>query len=172
VPFAKSPVRFPGPRTSLPLRLVLDTNIWLDWLVFDDQGIAPIKAAVGSGRAEISIDAACEQELLRVLARPLQKKTFDAGLQAACLAECRRLTQMAKTAERNSGNTGERDCGRLPVCRDPSDQKFLELARDCRADFLITKDLTLLALGRRKTQRVPFRIVTPQQFTDALRTKI
>lgn len=148
----------------MPLRLVLDTNIWLDWLVFDDQGIAPIKAAVGSGQAEISIDAACEQELVRVLAYPLPKKTLDAALQAACLAECRRLTQMAKT--------GERDCGRLPVCRDPSDQKFLEFARDCRADFLVTKDLALLALARRKIQRVPFRIVTPQQFTDALKSTI
>lgn len=156
----------------MPLRLVLDTNIWLDWLVFDDQGIAPIKAAVGSGQAEISIDAACEQELVRVLAYPLPKKTLDAALQAACLAECRRLTQMAKTGERESGKARERDCGRLPVCRDPSDQKFLEFARDCRADFLVTKDLALLALARRKIQRVPFRIVTPQQFTDALKSTI
>lgn len=155
----------------LPIRLVLDTNVWLDWLVFHDQGIAPIKAAVGSGLAEISIDAACEQELVWVLAYPLQKKTLDAALQAACLAECRRLTQVAKTGKRESSNAGERDCGRLPVCRDPSDQKFLELARDCHADYLVTKDLALLVLARRKIQRVAFRIVTPRQFTDALRSK-
>lgn len=156
----------------LPLRLVLDTNIWLDWLVFDDHHIAPLKAVVASGQAEICIDAACEQELVRVLAYPRPKKTLDAALQAACLAECRRLAQMAKTGEREGGKAGERGYGRLPVCRDPSDQKFLELARDCRADFLVTKDLALLALARRKIQRAPFRIVTPQQFTDALRSGV
>ncbi|MCW5605943.1 MAG: putative toxin-antitoxin system toxin component, PIN family, partial [Burkholderiales bacterium] len=52
----------------------------------------------------------------------------------------------------------------LPVCKDPDDQKFLELARDCRADFLITKDRDLLVFARRKFQPLPFRIVTPLQF--------
>jgi putative PIN family toxin of toxin-antitoxin system len=154
----------------MPLRLVLDTNIWLDWLVFDDPVIATIKAAVASGRADIFIDAVCEQELVRVLASSLGKKTLDAASQTACLAECRRLAQLANTGERESGKAGGRDCGRLPVCRDPNDQKFLELACDCRADFLVTKDLALLVLARRKIKRAPFRIVTPQQFADALRS--
>ncbi len=153
------------------MRLVLDTNIWLDWLVFGDHDIAPIKAAVGSVQAEISIDAACEQELARVLTYPLRKKALDAALQAACLAECRRLTQCATMGAHEIGNAGERDLERLPVCRDPSDQKFLELARDRRADFLVTRDLALLALARRKIRRVPFRIVTPRQFTYALGSK-
>src|SRR5580704_11884883 len=52
---------------KMPLRLVLDTNIWLDWLVFDDPGMARIKATVESGQAEIFINTACEQELERVL---------------------------------------------------------------------------------------------------------
>ena len=34
---------------SLPMRLVLDTNVWIDWLVFDDPSIAPLKAAQQSG---------------------------------------------------------------------------------------------------------------------------
>ena len=38
------------------LRLVLDTNIWLDWLMFDDPAVAPVKAAVAAGRAEIVMD--------------------------------------------------------------------------------------------------------------------
>ncbi|MDP3138558.1 MAG: PIN domain-containing protein, partial [Burkholderiaceae bacterium] len=44
----------------MSLRLVLDTNIWLDWLVFNDPGIAPIRAAVEAGGAEIYISEACE----------------------------------------------------------------------------------------------------------------
>ena len=42
---------------------VLDTNVWLDWLVFDDPAVAPLKSAVAGGRAEIRIDPACEAAL-------------------------------------------------------------------------------------------------------------
>jgi len=44
-------------------RLVLDTHVWLDWLVFDDPGITRIRNAVGLKRAEIFIDTVCEAEL-------------------------------------------------------------------------------------------------------------
>lgn len=54
------------------------------------------------------------------------------------------------------------------MCKDPDDQKFLELARDCRAGWLVTKDRGLLVFARRKYQPLPFRIVTPQQFSTAL----
>ena len=74
------------------LRLVLDTHVWLDWLVFDDPGIARIRNAVGLKRAEIFIDAACEAELARVLAYDLHKRRLDAAAQAACIAQCRRLS--------------------------------------------------------------------------------
>ena len=141
----------------MPLRLVLDTNVWLDWLVFNDAGIAPIRAAVDSAQAEIFIDAACAQELARVLAYPRKKKSLDAAAQAACLAECRRIARDVTPQRRPSTEPD------LPVCRDPDDQKFLELARACRADFLVTKDALLLELARRKVRRAPFRIVTPEQ---------
>ena len=42
------------------LRLVLDTKVWLDWLVFDDPGIKALQAAVAAGGAEIVINAVCE----------------------------------------------------------------------------------------------------------------
>lgn len=75
-----------------PLRLALDTNVWLDWLVFDDPHVAPLKAAVAAGRAVIVIDDPCEDELVRVLAYPVRKIVPDAAVQAARLAECRRVT--------------------------------------------------------------------------------
>ena len=156
----------------MPLRLVLDTNVWLDWLVFKDPGIASIKTAVASGHAEIFIGPACAQEFERALTYRLRKKTLDATAQAACLAECRRLARTDDGGRMKDEWPRATRKNPLPTCRDPNDQKFLELARDCRADFLVTKDLALLALARRKIQRVLFRIVTPQQFTDALRSKI
>ena len=49
---------------------------------------------------------------------------------------------------------------------DPDDQKFLELADECAADFLVTKDRALLDLGRRKSRPLSFRIVTPKEFGE------
>ena len=148
----------------MTLRLVLDTNVWLDWLVFDDAGVAPIKAAAASAQLEIFIDAACADELAAVLGYPLQKKILAPAAQTASLAECRRV---ARTMEPAPALTPSPDCA-LPVCRDADDQKFLELARACRADYLVTKDLMLLELARRKIRRAPFAIVTPAQLTAAL----
>ena len=148
----------PAAPAAAPLRLVLDTNIWLDWLVFDDPGIAPIKTAVGAGAAEIFIAPACEQELQRVLTYPMRKTPLDAAVQASCLAQCRRMARMI------DANAAGSAAAALPACKDPDDQKFLELARHCRADFLVTKDRDLLVFARRKYQPLPFRIVTPLQF--------
>jgi len=137
-------------------RVVLDTNIWLDWLVFRDPGMSYLKLAVEEHRAEIFIDAACEAELERVLAYDLAKHTLDAEARAACLAECRRIAKRVDTA------APEVERKLLPRCADPDDQKFLELALAARADVLVTKDHKLLELARRTK---PFRILHPRKFS-------
>jgi uncharacterized protein len=138
------------------LRLVLDTNVWLDWLVFAEPSLAPLKAAVAEGRAEILIDAACEAELERVLAYDLGKHTIDAARQAACLAECRRIARPLGSDQKF------RTPNVLPRCPDPGDQIFLEAALAAQADYLVTRDRELLGLARRG---LPFRIVTPDGAT-------
>ena len=105
------------------MRVVLDTNIWLDWLVFRDASLLHLKKSVADGKAEIVIDAACEAELERVLAY---------------------------------------DLARLPKCRDPDDQKFLELAFAAQAGILVTKDHKLLELARRTRE---FRILAPKKLS-------
>jgi len=140
------------------VRLVLDTNVWLDWLVFDDPSIAPIKAAVAAKQAEVFIDAACEAELERALAYDFgRKRTLDAAGRDACLALCRRVARRIDSPAPGAG-------AQLPACRDPDDQKFLEAALAARAEFLVTKDRALLDLARRA---LPFRILTPGDFAGA-----
>jgi len=137
---------------------VLDTNVWLDWLVFDDAGIAPIKQAVANGHAAIFISPVCEIELTRVLGYPLSGRTLSVEAQAAALTQCRAI------AHTTDANTQSHAIAALPRCADPDDQMFLELARDCRADGLITKDRDLLALAIHKVRPLPFRIITPREF--------
>lgn len=135
------------------LRLVLDTNIWLDWLVFADPVVIPIRNAVAGARAAVYIDERCEAELERVLAYDLGKHSIDAAAQAACLAACRCVALRVEAPEALQA--------KLPQCRDPDDQKFLEAALAARADFLVTKDLALLELAQRVRE---FRILTPTEF--------
>lgn len=140
------------------MRLVLDTNVWLDWLVFADSGIAPLKTAVADGSARLFISPACITELTRVLGYSLSGRDLNAQAQAAALAQCLAIANFAEV------NCAPHAIDALPRCADPDDQMFLELARDCRADALITKDRDLLALATRKIRPLPFRIVTPREY--------
>ena len=147
-------------------RLVLDTNVWLDWLVFDDPSIAPLNAAVAENRAEVIVDEAAVEELTRVLAYPFGARTLNAQAQAATLVECLRI------ARKDERGRMKDDLASLPKCGDPDDQKFLELALACGAGFLLTRDDALLELARGRARPLPFRIVTPQAFAAALGTSV
>ena len=143
------------------LRLVLDTNVWLDWLVFDDPAIAPVKAAVAEGRAAVFMDEAVEAELVRALAYPFGVKSLDAQAQADAVAQCSRIARKEAAGARKPEIL-------LPKCSDPDDQKFLELALACSAAFLLTRDEALLELARNQSRPLPYRIVTPRKLAAEL----
>ena len=130
------------------MRLVIDTQVWLDWLVFDDASVAPLRAAIEANHAHVVIDHACLAELERVLAYPL-KRAVDVQ---ACVATCLRIAMKVECEASPE----------LPVCRDPDDQKFLELAAAAKADCLVTRDRELLRLTRRCAPWL--RIVSPDAF--------
>ena len=138
------------------LRLVLDTHVWLDWLVFNDPGIRLLRDAVQLGRAEIYMDAACEAELGRVLAYDLGRHSVAPAAREAALAQARGLARRIDNALTPAERAG------LPRCRDPDDQIFLEAALAARADVLVTKDRALLELNRRRTRALPFRVALPK----------
>jgi predicted nucleic acid-binding protein len=102
----------------------------------------------------LCIDAACEAELARALGYRLGTRALDAQAQAECLGRCRALACRDWTPRRRAL--------RLPDCRDPDDQKFLDLALACGARALLTRDRALLELGRRWKKSLPFAIVTPR----------
>ena len=139
------------------MRLVLDTNVWIDWLVFDDPSITPVKAAQRDGRLQIVVDEACLEELKAVLGYPqfglgdAQKKNY--------------LTEVARRTIRNHNHeSGSKAI--LPRCSDPDDQKFRALAHDAAADWLLTRDEALLKLNRR-LKAAGFRVGSPLQWSAA-----
>jgi len=141
------------------MRLVLDTNVWIDWLVFDDPSVAPLKVAHRDGRIDIVVNEACLAELTAVLAYP--EFGLDAPQRKSHLAEVDRCVVM------HDNQSAARPTA-LPRCSDPDDQKFLVLARNASVDWLITKDKALLKLNRRLNAG-GFRVGSPSAWFASLR---
>ena len=127
---------------SAPI-IVLDTNIVLDWLVFEDGGMPELMAAINTREVTIASNQACIDELTRVLAYPIFKLDLNAQQQA--LKKYSAYVQIMP--ERASL------LGIVPRCRDHDDQKFLDLAAHARAVALISKDHAVLGVRRSMKER-------------------
>ena len=56
----------------------------------------------------------------------------------------------------------------LPLCRDPDDQMFLELAQTGHADLLISRDNQVLKLAKARKRPCPFKILSPEKAVQFL----
>ncbi|UCD67540.1 MAG: putative toxin-antitoxin system toxin component, PIN family [Betaproteobacteria bacterium] len=141
------------------MRLVLDSNVWLDWLHFDDPGVSPLKRAKHNRTIEIVIDAPCRDELECVLG--YDRFGLDKAAQHKMLSKADRLCTFLDDLRYAPAE-------QLPWCSDPDDIKFLALAAASEADWLITKDNALLSKRRRKTSgNDSYRVATPDQWSSS-----
>jgi putative PIN family toxin of toxin-antitoxin system len=128
------------------VKLVLDTNIVLDWLVFDDPSTVDLRVAITSRRAEVHTHSILIDELQRVLAYPALK--LDTARQAAVLNEYRTQITLAVAPQEFARNNLLLPAG-FPQCRDRDDQSFIALAYHVKADVLVTRDKAVLKLRKR-----------------------
>lgn len=142
------------PTPPVPL-LVLDTNVVLDWVAFRDVRVQPIVAAIERGVLRAATSGACLQELRRALNYAQVK--LDAVAQALAFE---RYAAHAMVFE----IPGPVEAMDLPLCEDPDDQKFLELAWHARASHLVTRDKALLKLARQVAQSGRFTVLAPDAF--------
>ncbi|MDP2111989.1 MAG: putative toxin-antitoxin system toxin component, PIN family [Thiobacillus sp.] len=129
---------------------MIDTNVVLDLLHFDDAVARPLRLALEAGRVRCVASAATLDELQRVLAYP--EFVLDEVRQAGLFARYRALSEAARTVE---------GCAGLPRCSDPDDQKFIELAAAVGAQGLVSKDRAVLKLRRRCASQ--FLIMRPDE---------
>jgi uncharacterized protein len=134
-----------------PLKIVFDTNVLLSMFVFADSRFAPLRAEVDAGRWLAYTRADCLEEFRRVLNYEMFELAPER--QAAVLADY--LAIATQAAEQPIHQIA------LPRCRDEDDQKFLELARDIGADWLVSSDKALLRLARKVANH--YRIIKPEQ---------
>lgn len=134
--------------------VVLDTNVCLDLFVFRDPRAQPLRDALHAGHLQAVTRADCRAEWQAVLAYP--RLALDAALQQQAAIDYDALLR-----ECSASSVDEP----LPRCRDPDDQKFLELADAAQAAILFTRDTELLRLARRTAAR--FAIITPESWCAA-----
>ena len=121
------------------MRIVIDTNVALDLLVFDDPGSASLLVALEAGELQWIATAAMREELARVLAYPLV---------AARLARNGRDADVVLAAFDQRVHPVDEAPARAPcLCRDPDDQIFVDLAVAQRAR-LLSKDRALLEMRK------------------------
>ncbi len=144
------------------VRVVLDTNVLLSLFVFADSRYAHLRQRLESGAWLALTDERCLHEFQRVLAYPMF--SLDAAAQAAA------FDAYAELAESVPPAAGLKVA--LPPCTDGDDQKFMEVARDGRAKWLVTSDKALLRLARRRGLAQLFAIVTPQRALEIEPTRL
>ena len=135
------------------LSVVLDSNVLLSALVFSGGVLGRFRTLWTTGEILPYASKETVQELISLLAN--KKFKLDSLDQDSLLADYLPFAQI-NNVTLTTQKTG------LPVCRDPHDQMFLELAQASKADFLVTGDQDLLVLAT--TPNLPFRILKPLEF--------
>jgi putative PIN family toxin of toxin-antitoxin system len=134
-----------------PVRIVLDTNVVLDWLWFDDPRVARLAAALQSGRLHWLATAPMRRELECVLARLPQDPAAHSKEHALTSFDAQStLVGVSPVFERLR-------------CSDGDDQKFIDLAVASGAIWLISRDRAVLRLARRASA-FGLAIVTPERW--------
>ena len=132
------------------MSIVLDTNVLVS-AALKQKSMPGMAVLVVERRGGLLKSLATEQQLFEVVARPYFASLIDPDTQA-WLKKLMTAAELVTITER------------IAACRDPTDDKFLELAVNGHADLIVTGDADLLALD-------PFReipIVTPSMFVQGV----
>jgi putative PIN family toxin of toxin-antitoxin system len=137
----KVEVRLPATdaATAQPRPVVVDTNVALDLLIFNDPRTAPLRQLLGEGRLAWIATQVMRDELERVLAYPhiVERMEHYRVTAAQVLSAFDAQARLVETAPKVAY-----------VCKDADDQKFIDLAAAHRA-ILLSKDKAVLCMRKR-----------------------
>ena len=124
---------------QVPQAWVIDTNIVLDLWLFEDPSTIPLRAALQSGAISHLATDSMRDELARVLTYPhLIKRMAKSNIQAPDILNRFDEYQLAAEPAAKAACT----------CKDPDDQKFIDLAI-AHAVPLLSKDNAILCMKKR-----------------------
>lgn len=132
-------------------RLVFDTNILISGLLLpDSQPARAVKKGIHAGR--ISVSGETLSELADVLSRTKFNRYISVEDRKEYFRYFSRVVEKIEIIRK------------ITVCRDPKDNKFLEVAVNGQAEIIITGDKDLLILHPYQS----IQIITPAQYLKKL----
>ncbi len=134
-------------------RVVLDTNVWLALWFFREPGVDVLREALARGDLVPVRSTATDFELAEVLARP--------GLFNVAPERQSDLLRQWESVALLVSDITPAPCR----CRDPDDQKFVDLALSAGAGWLISRDRDLLKL-RKKVRSAGLTITGPAGYAQ------
>ena len=141
---------------SIPRCVVFDTSTLVSAALRVDS--IPHRALFHAlSQGEVCVSAATLTEMEQVLRRPKFDRYQPAAIRREFAAMLRENARLFSVSEADEANV-------TPICRDPTDHKFLALAKACDAAALISSDSDLLVMH--PWQGVP--IMTPAAFVALL----
>jgi predicted nucleic acid-binding protein len=133
------------------LHVVLDTNVWLDWLLFADPDAVRVQLALATLPHTLLATNDTAAELFEVLHRPALARANKAI--PIMQAQFHALATLVPTPP---------VCDRTALlCSDRDDQKFIDLALAYPVSVLLSKDKAVLKLGRRLKHQPQVQIKHP-----------
>ena len=119
---------------SKQLKLIIDTNLWISFIISNKQNL--LDPFLFSEEARLLFSTELFTEIQQTITKPRLKKYFGTNA----------LEEMLSTFEPYIDLIEVESI--VTICRDPKDNFLLALAKDGKADYLLTGDKDLLELKK------------------------
>lgn len=115
-----------------PLKLIVDTNLWVNFIISNKLKL--LDSLLFSEKARLLFSTELIEELESTIAKPRLRKYFGPNSLQEMLSILEPFIDLVEVTSI------------VTVCRDPKDNFLLALAKDGKADYLLTGDGDLLEL--------------------------
>jgi uncharacterized protein len=113
-------------------KLILDTNLWISFLIKKD--FKKLDRKIKTGEVKLIFSTDLLEEFITVASRPKFKKYFEKKDVSLLLELFDVYGEIIHVKSK------------VDICRDPKDNFLLSLSKDSKADYLITADNDLLVI--------------------------
>jgi putative PIN family toxin of toxin-antitoxin system len=117
-----------------PLKLIVDTNLWVSFIISNKQSL--LDSLLFTKEARLLFSAELITEIQLTITKPKLKKFFRTNALDEMLTAFEPFIDLVEVESM------------VTVCRDPKDNFLLALAKDGKADYLLTGDKDLLELKK------------------------
>jgi putative PIN family toxin of toxin-antitoxin system len=119
---------------SRPSKIIIDTNLWISFIISNKLSL--LDSLIFSGKIRLIFSLELIKEIEATIAKPKLKKYFLSDGLVEMLTMFEPFINLVEVKSVVS------------VCRDPKDNFLLELAKDSKADYILTGDKDLLAIAK------------------------